>query len=63
MKIVLKNQVAPPIMKNFKVTSKASSVDRLLLISRKTGRISPKKIIKKGKEHPVPKAAKVPKIR
>lgn len=48
-------------MKNFLVTSKASSVAIGRLTSKNIGRISPKKIIKKGKEHPVAKAQIVPK--
>ena len=51
------------MMKNFRVTPKASSVERYRLYSRKTGKMSPKKIMKKGKEHPVAKAQIVPTIR
>ena len=47
-------------MKNFMAISRALLVAFYLLISTKIGKISPKKIIKKGKEHPVANAANVP---
>jgi len=52
--------VTKPIMKNFRVTSKASWAAWVLFISMKTVDISPKKIIKKGKDVPAAIAARVP---
>ncbi len=49
------------MIKNFNVTWKASSAAWSLLSGKKTAKISPKKIIKKGNEVPAAIAAIVPK--
>ena len=61
IKNLLNNQVAPPMIKNFNVTWNASWAAWSLLFGMKTLKISPKKIIKKGKEVPAAIADNVPK--